>query len=440
MSVKLKLTPQRNALLKGFDNELHALLQLKHVKENDESKVTKSLNLSIVLDRSGSMAGQPLEEAKKAAIMMVNKMRSSDFVSVVAYDSVADLIVPITDCRDKNRIIKLIQSIHEGGMTNLQSGWLMGAEQVALKKNANSINRILLLSDGNANEGITDINELKKQSSRLAETNITTSTYGLGSYFNEELMISMAGAGLGHSYYGQTSIDLMDPFNEEFETLLNVIATEIKVTSENPNFVNCELMNNYNVIQNLVELKEFKMPDLAENGEAWALFKIIINQNFIGNNKIELLRCNVSYKNNLGEIINNGPVKIVLDPLNENAFSQIAEDEKVKLRLTEITVARFQERAREAARSGDWATAQYYIDEARKEAKDNEWLNSVIDSIEVYAKKRQQENFSKEAMYSAEKMNKRLVSDDEINMSYDINFESEKQSYLRRKTERGKRF
>ena len=160
-------------------------------------------------------------------------------------------------------------------------------------------------------------------SSRLAETNITTSTYGLGSYFNEELMISMAGAGLGHSYYGQTSIDLMDPFNEEFETLLNVIATEIKVTSENPNFINCELMNNYNVIQNLVELKEFKMPDLAENGEAWALFKIIINQNFIVNNKIELLvQCN--YKNNLGEIINNGPVKIVLDPLNENAFSQIA--------------------------------------------------------------------------------------------------------------------
>ena len=166
-----------------------------------------------------------------------------------------------------------------------------------------------------------------------------------------------------------------------------------------------------------------------------ALFKIIINQNFIGNNKIELLRCNVSYKNNLGEIINNGPVKIVLDPLNENAFSQIAEDEKVKLRLTEITVARFQERAW-GRRSGDWATAQYYIDEARKEAKDNEWLNSAIDSIEVYAKKRQQENFSKEAMYSAEKMNKRLVSDDEINMSYDINFESEKQSILEENRER----
>ena len=133
-------------------------------------------------------------------------------------------------------------------------------------------------------------------------------------------------------------------------------------------------------------------------------------------------------------------MKIELDPVNENAFSQIAEDEKVKLRITEINVARYQEQAREAARLGDWATAEYFINEARKEAKDNQWLNSVVDSIEVYAKKRQQENFSKEALYSSEKMNKRLVSDDELNMSYDIDFESDKHSYLRRKTERGKRF
>ena len=94
---------------------------------------------------------------------------------------------------------------------------------------------------------------------------------------NEELMISMAGAGLGHSYYGQTSIDLMDPFNEEFETLLNTVATDLQVISEYPNFVGLELMNNYNVVENNPSRLRFKMPDLAENGEAWALFKININ-------------------------------------------------------------------------------------------------------------------------------------------------------------------
>ncbi len=440
MTITLNLKPQRNALLRGFDNELYGLLELKHSDQGQQNIPNKSLNLSIVLDRSGSMAGQPLFEAKQAAIMMVNKMRASDQISVVAYDDRADLIVPTTTCDDKQAIIRAIQNIYEGSLTNLHGGWIMGAEQVALKKNVKSINRVLLLSDGNANVGLTDINELKNQCSRLAETNITTSTYGLGGSFNEELMVSIAGAGLGHSYYGQTSDDLMDPFNEEFETLLNTVATDLQVISEYPGYVDLELMNNYNVIENNSNQLRFKMLDLAENGEAWALFKIKINQEHIQNQRLEVLRCNVSFRNNDGELVNKGPAKIVLDPVNQNAFSQISEDEKVRLRITEINVARFQERAREAARVGDWALTEFFINEARREAKDNEWLNSVIDRLETYAKDRQSENFSKEALYSSDKMNKRLVSDDEINMNYSIDLESSKNAYLRRKVERGKRF
>ena len=440
MTITLNLKPQRNALLRGFDNELYGLLELKHSDQGRQNIPNKSLNLSIVLDRSGSMAGQPLFEAKQAAIMMVNKMRASDQISVVAYDDRADLIVPTTTCDDKQAIVRAIQNIYEGSLTNLHGGWIMGAEQVALKKNVKSINRVLLLSDGNANVGLTDINELKDQCSRLAETNITTSTYGLGGSFNEELMVSIAGAGLGHSYYGQTSDDLMDPFNEEFETLLNTVATDLQVISEYPGYVDLELMNNYNVIENNPNQLRFKMLDLAENGEAWALFKIKINQEHIQNQRLEVLRCNVSFRNNDGELVNKGPAKIVLDPVNQNAFSQISEDEKVRLRITEINVARFQERAREAARVGDWALTEFFINEARREAKDNEWLNSVIDRLETYAKDRQSENFSKEALYSSDKMNKRLVSDDEINMNYSIDLESSKNAYLRRKVERGKRF
>lgn len=440
MPITLNLKPQRNAILKEFNNEFYCLLELTHASDNEQNNTKKSLNLSIVLDKSGSMSGEPLYEAKQAAIMMVNKMRSTDQISVVAYDHSAQLIVPSTSCENKNEIINAIQNIYEGGMTNLHNGWLMGAEQVALKKDIKSINRVLLLSDGNANEGIIDLRELKNHCSRLAETSITTSTYGLGSHFNEELMIGMAGAGLGHSYYGQTSVDLMDPFNEEFETLLNTVASELQVVSEHPNFVKLELMNNYNIMESNSNLLKFQMPDLAENGEAWALFKIKIDQENVQNDRLEVLRCNLSYKNVNGEVVHKGPVKIVLDPVSQNAFSQIAEDEKVRLRITEINIARFQERAREAARSGDWALTDFFINEARREAKGNEWLNSVIDRLEVYAKERQRENFSKEALYSSEKMNKRLVSKDELDMNYSIDLESSKNAYLRRKVERGKRF
>ena len=245
----------------------------------------------------------------------------------------------------------------------------------------------------------------------------------------------MANSGLGQSYYGQTSQDLMDPFNEEFQTLINTVATELKVKEEHPNFVNIELMNNYQRTDDF-----FRLPDLAEGGEAWALFKININQNNISNEKIEVIRCNVSYRDTDGNIQNNGPVKIILEPVNSNAFEMVAEDEKVKLRISEILIAKIQERARVAAQMGDWNTVSHLLNEARKQAKDNEWLNSVIDSIEVYAKNRQQQQFTKEAMYSSEKMQKRMVSNDELNMSYNYDVENEKASYLRRKIERGKRF
>ena len=435
MTLQLKLTPQRNALLKGFDNEFYALLQITDENINQENGTKKNLNLSIVLDKSGSMSGQPFEEAKKAAVMIIQKLRPTDSISVVAYDEEVDLVVPSIECVDKTNIIRAVNNIQVGGATNLHGGWLMGAEQVALKKSNKNINRVLLLSDGNANSGLITPTEIGLQCSKLSEKGVTTSTYGLGYHFNEELMVKMANSGLGQSYYGQTSEDLMDPFNEEFQTLINTIATEIKVKEEHPSFINVELMNNYQRSDDI-----YKLPDLAEGGEGWALFKININQNNISDQKIEVLRCNVSYRDTDGNIQNQGPVKIVLDPVNANAFEMVAEDEKVRLRISEILVAKIQERAREAAQLGDWNTVTYLLDEARKEAKDNQWLNSVIDSIEVYAKNKQQQQFSKEAMYSSEKMQKRMVSDDELNMSYDYNVENEKQAYLRRKTERGKRF
>ena len=435
MTINLKLTPQRNALLKGYDNEFYALLQL--IDENNSSDNTnkKNLNLSIVLDKSGSMSGQPFVEAQKAAVMIVEKLRPNDSISVVAYDDTVELVVPSINCVEKNSIISAINSIQVGGATNLHGGWLLGAEQVALKKSSMSINRVLLLSDGNANTGLITPTDISRQCSQLSETGITTSTYGLGYDFNEELMVKIANSGLGQSYYGQTSQDLMDPFNEEFQTLINTVATDIKVKEEHPDFVNVQLMNNFQRTNDV-----FRLPDLAEGGEGWALFKINIKENHITNQEIEVLRCNVSYNDVDGNIKNKGPVKIILKPVNVNAFEMVAEDEKVRLRISEIMVAKIQERARVAAQQGDWNTVHHLLNEARKEAKDNEWLNSVIDSIEVYAKNKQQQQFTKEAMYSSEKMQKRMVSNDELNMSYNYDVENEKASYLRRKIERGKRF
>ena len=114
-------------------------------------------------------------------------------------------------------------------MTDLHAGWLLGAEEVARYRTDRSINRVLLLSDGMANKGLTNSLEISNQCSELAETGVTTSTYGLGEDFNEQLMVDLGRAGRGQSYYGQTVEDLEDPFREEFDLLSNIMATNLKI-------------------------------------------------------------------------------------------------------------------------------------------------------------------------------------------------------------------
>ena len=98
-----------------------------------------------------------------------------------------------------------INTIETGGMTNLFDGWRLGRQEVEKFKNNKSLNRILILSDGNANVGNLDIDDISRACSLAADDGVSTSTYGLGNNFNELLMLKMADSGRGKGYYGDTS-------------------------------------------------------------------------------------------------------------------------------------------------------------------------------------------------------------------------------------------
>ena len=432
--LNIKITPQRDALLRGFDNEFHALVQVKADENIAENKKENTLNLAIVIDCSGSMQGKPLQEAKRSAMMMVDLMQSTDRVAIIAYDSSASLIVPSTLCVDKQTIKTRISTLESRGLTALHEGWLMGSEEVARHTTSKSLNRVLLLSDGNANRGISDISKIKSQCAQLADEGITTSTYGLGHDFNEDLMVQMAASGLGQGYYGETADDLADPFREEFELLLNTIATNLRLKAESPEFVELQLINNF---RNNGD--QWSMPDVAFGGEAWALFKLVVRKNNLGEKPLEVLRCNVSYIDNEGNQQKTLPAKLILDPLSPNAFEAVVENEKVKTRISEMLVANYQEQAREAAQRGDWERVDQIVAQAKQVAKDDRWMRQTLKMLEKYSRRRQKEQFRKEALYSSDRMNKRLIGEDESHIAYSVDFESQKAAYLRRKTERGKK-
>ncbi|NEN91817.1 MAG: VWA domain-containing protein [Okeania sp. SIO3H1] len=201
-----------------------------NAEEQVQASNRRSLNLSLVIDRSGSMAGQPLRYAIEAAQKLVESLNPDDIVSVVIYDDTPETILPPQKAADKTKISAQINRIRAGGCTNLSGGWLMGCECVKSQKTEERLNRVLLLTDGKANMGVTNPQALTKTAKQQAERGIITTTLGFGTNFNEDLLIDIADAAGGNFYFIQSPDDAVDVFRIELESLTSVVAENLTVT------------------------------------------------------------------------------------------------------------------------------------------------------------------------------------------------------------------
>jgi Ca-activated chloride channel family protein len=186
------------------------------------------LNLSLVLDRSGSMAGEKIAAAKDAARHLVRRLHTMDMVSIVAYDTDVVTVAPPTTGSEQT-LADRIAALHPGSATNLSGGWFRGRELVAANRKENAVNRILLLTDGLANNGITDPHALAGLCASARENGITTTTIGFGEDYDEHLLRAMADAGGGHTYYIEQPDQAPGIFAEEIEGLLGLSAQNVAV-------------------------------------------------------------------------------------------------------------------------------------------------------------------------------------------------------------------
>ena len=205
------------------------------------------LNLALVLDRSGSMGGEKLEYARQAAIYVLDQLSERDRVALVAYDDqvtlLSDSVLVTSEARQALK--RSIQTLRPGGSTNLSDGWLTGCQQVATHLGTNQVNRALLLTDGLANVGITDIEALGTHARELASRGVSTSTFGVGEGFNEQLLEQMANLGSGNFYYIATPMEIPTIFIQEFSELASVTARDVEVTLEIPAGVDATLLGGW---------------------------------------------------------------------------------------------------------------------------------------------------------------------------------------------------
>ncbi len=190
----------------------------------------RKLNLSLVIDRSGSMAGNPLQQAIKAAEAVIDRLEAEDIISIVVYDDDIDTIFGPQPVTDKNAVKALIRKVRAGGITNLSGGWLKGCEHVKAHYDPQKINRVMLLTDGHANMGIQDPKVLTATAGKKAQEGITTTTLGFGRGFNEDLLIGMAQAASGNFYFIQSIDEASEVFTIELDSLKSVIAQNLTAT------------------------------------------------------------------------------------------------------------------------------------------------------------------------------------------------------------------
>jgi Ca-activated chloride channel family protein len=224
----VEVIPVRAAVARNEKTKLDSIIRLV-VAEGESSDQRTPVNIGLVIDRSGSMQGIKLQYAIEAANYAVDQLKSADKVSVVAYDDRVRTVFKATHPKNKDLIKLAINQISAGNSTALHAGWVQGGIEVSEALEKEYMNRVLLLSDGLANVGVTDPSTIEKQVRGLVERGVSTSTIGVGEDYNEDLMSAMARGGSGNYWFIKTPQQLPSIFRQELQGLSAVVGKKVEL-------------------------------------------------------------------------------------------------------------------------------------------------------------------------------------------------------------------
>jgi len=207
------------------EHDVHVMFELA-VPEAPTDRARHPLRIGLALDRSGSMAGAKLETVKRCARYLVERLGPEDAIALVTFDSEVQLVSSLA-APDLSQLGPRIAAIGPGGMTNLSGGWLKAIEEV--RRREDGVRRVLVLTDGLANEGITAPAQLSSVARTTAEHGISTTTIGVGDGFAEGLLTDIADASGGRGWFAESVEDIPAIFAEEFDDLVAVVAQNVSV-------------------------------------------------------------------------------------------------------------------------------------------------------------------------------------------------------------------
>jgi uncharacterized protein YegL len=196
---------------------------------NDKQQL-RPLNLALVIDKSGSMAeADKMSRVKTALLELVSQLRESDVLSIIVFDSEAQVLLPARTLSDREAVKQKIRQIEPGSSTNLHAGLMLGYQEALRNYRADATNRVVLLTDGIANQGVTDPSQIARESLAFNDKGVDLSTIGVGLDLNKDLLRQLAKSGRGLFHFVADAQDIEKVFIRELQSLISPVASEPRV-------------------------------------------------------------------------------------------------------------------------------------------------------------------------------------------------------------------
>jgi Ca-activated chloride channel family protein len=375
------------------EHRVHCMLELT-APQAPKTKERRPLHLALVIDRSGSMAGDKLETTKACASYLARRLAPTDELAVVAYDDEVRLALPLGPVGSTQLALgQALHLIQPGGSTNLSGGWLKGVEQLRAVPGGNGPKKVLLLTDGLANQGVTDHDALVEMAKRAGDDGVGTTTIGFGAGFDENLLTAMADAGAGNAYFAESPEEAPGIFTQEFEGLVALVAQNLSVEIRPREEVRMlGVLNEYPAVPVPGGL-QVQLGDAYGEERRRVVFELAVpTLPTLG--VVQVAEVIVRYVS-LGENVEAHELRlpITVNAVTAEEAAQAGPDAGVVEEIVVMRAAKAQREARDRAESGDWDGAKRLLSEAAAELRKAAPGSSRAD--ELLAQAEETEGFSR---------------------------------------------
>ncbi len=221
MTNDLTLTCRMNkAHLPAMDTQQLAYVLIEATPGAGVAQVSMPLNLSLVLDKSGSMQGKKIQNLREAAKLVVDRLGPDDTISIVAFSDKKYLIAESQPVTDKETLKKKIDRIRDGGGTAISGGMGQGLAELDKETSSDKISRMLLLTDG---QTFGDEKQCKKLGAKAGDKGIVVNALGLGDDWNEELLDEVAEASGGVADFIDSPDKIVDFFDRAVQSMQDTV-------------------------------------------------------------------------------------------------------------------------------------------------------------------------------------------------------------------------